>query len=390
MMVRGSVGGLILVVAGLALGDEFDQIDGRSLAKALDGPGMKAVAGMTVGEIGAMPALLRDTRSALVLARTGRDNPARMLLVPELRKPDDGKGDPIPVIVLERLDAFDAGDLGSRLAHARDLVLYDGFRVDLDTGHVVPEGQGDDLVFRAGGEAGPRLEVVGTTRLVIPDEAPISDRTRARRPTPGRVVAPGDFAGRYRLYANGQWSGTLDLKVEAGGVVTGRFASDLQGTTYPVTGQVAADRPGKLLFDVGVPRARLEFDALLFGEGKGAMAGTVNLLDRTFPFFAVREGGRVMPTGADVAPLALDETSDEAGRHVVALVGTMLSLDGKPLAADGLPAALRSLAEAEPDAWVLVTGVPGQSLGVIWKVVEEARAAGIGTVRVAPTAEARR
>lgn len=384
---RGSI--WVCLICGVlipsARAEEFDQIDGRTLLRALGGPEATAKTSLTVAEIGAMPALLRDTRSALMLARTDRGNPARMLVVPELRKPADGKGEPIPVIVLERLDAFDAGDPSTRLAHARDLVLYDGFRVDLDAGHVVPEGQGEDLVFRAGGDGGPRLEAVGPdARMVTVAKAPDSGRPKAARPTPGRAVMPGDFAGRYRLYANGQWSGSLDLAVEAGGVVTGRFASDLQGTTYPVTGQVAADQPGKLLFAVAVPRARLEFDGFLFGEGKGAMAGTVALLDRTFGFFAVREGGRVAPGGSDVEPLAPDETHDEAGRHVVEIKGEGITLDGKAVAADALPGALRAVAQAEPDAGVLVVATPDQPWSAVWRVVTEVRGAGIGSVRVAP------
>src|SRR6185437_11773672 len=112
-------------------------------------------ASLTVSDIGAMPPLLRDTRSALVLASTDRGNPVRLLLVPELRKPREGKGEPIPVVVLERLDSFDASEPSTRLASRRDVVVFDGFQVDLDTGQVVPEGQGGDVVFRINGEGSP-------------------------------------------------------------------------------------------------------------------------------------------------------------------------------------------------------------------------------------------
>jgi hypothetical protein len=42
---------------------------------------------------------------------------------------------------------------------------------------------------------------------------------------------------------------------------------------------------------VKFPRSRGDFEGYLWTEGKGAMAGTFRLLDKTFGFFAVREGG---------------------------------------------------------------------------------------------------
>jgi hypothetical protein len=46
-----------------------------------------AQSSLTMADVGAMPALLRDTRSALVLAKTDLGNPVRLLLLPEYRKP---------------------------------------------------------------------------------------------------------------------------------------------------------------------------------------------------------------------------------------------------------------------------------------------------------------
>jgi hypothetical protein len=102
-------------------------------------------------------------------------------------------------------------------------------------------------------------------------------------------VVPTDFAGRYRLSANGQWSGTLDLQVEGKGEVSGQFRSDAHGSSYPVTGQVATDAPNKVTLLVKFPRSQGDFEGYLWTEGKGAMAGTFRLLDKTYGFYAVRE-----------------------------------------------------------------------------------------------------
>lgn len=385
MMRRGWAGWMMLL--GLATGaspgraDQFERLDGPWIAGAVKGPDAKPRERLTIGDLGAMPALLRDTRSALLLATTDRGNPARLLVVPELRKPASGVGPPIPVVVLERLDAFDAADLSTRLATRRDVVAFDGFQIDLDSGQVVPEGQGGDVVFHVGGDGGPRLEPVGPARLYSLAKAPAVDDAKVHRPTPGKAVLPGDFAGRYRLFADGQWTGTLDLKVEARGVIVGQFRSDLHGTTYPVSGQVATDSAQKVAFAIKYPRARQEFEGYLWAEGKGAIAGVARLNERPAGFFAIREGGRYAPEGAEVN---FDEPGDpdRPGRHLVEVSGEGIKLDGKPMSLEAIGKTLGPEAEAAegPSPWVALRaeGVPFRE---VLRVVEAIRASGVRSIR---------
>jgi hypothetical protein len=381
--------GACLVFCGLAMlavearADQFEQLDGPVLTRTIKGADATPRATLTVSDLAAMPALLRDTRSALVLARTDQGNPARLLVVPEFRKPSGGQGEPIPVVVLERLDTFDASDPSTRLSTRRDVVVFDGFQVDLDTGQVVPEGQGGDLVFRAKGDQGPRLEPVGGATLFTLAKAPSLDASKPPQPTPGKTVVPGDFAGRYRLFANGQWSGTLDLKVEGRGVVIGQFRSDLHGTTYPVSGQVAADVAQKVFFAIKYPRARQEFEGFLWAEGKGAIAGTASLNDRPVGFFAIREGGRYAPEGADIGPLVpLD--ANRPGKHLVDVAGDKLTIDGQAATLESLGVVLRLLVESEvgPTPWVAIRAPGDQGYGEVRKVVEAVQGAGIKVLRL--------
>ena len=377
----------LVILAGLAparvRADQFEGLDGPTLGRLLKGSDVAPRLDLSLGEIGGMPAWLVDSRSALVLARTDAGNPSRLLLVPELRKPPNGApGEPIPVLVVERLDTFDAGDLATRLASRREIVLFDGMPLDLDTGQVVPVGQGGDIVYRtAHGE--PKLEVIAPAQLYVLSKPPEFAETAVPRPSPGRSILPGDFAGRYRLFANGQWSGTLDLKVEPRGVVTGRFRSDLHGTAYPVTGQVAADTPGLVRFSVALPRARQEFDGYLYGEGKGAMAGTLTLLDRTFGFFAVRDGGQYAPEGRDLGPLqALDQ--DRPGQIKLELAGDgSIRLDGQPVALGGLTETLQTRANpvGESPPWVLIVAPGEVKIATMAPVVAAVQASGITSVR---------
>src|SRR4051794_13355271 len=94
---------LVLIdLAGPAFADQFDAIDGRAVLPLTKGPDARPVARLSFTEVGARPALLKDTRSTLLFAVTSRGNLARLLVSPELRKPGDGDGPPIPVFVLDR------------------------------------------------------------------------------------------------------------------------------------------------------------------------------------------------------------------------------------------------------------------------------------------------
>ena len=373
---------LLAWLAGQARADQFDQLDGPVLARTLKGPDLARRPSLTISDLAAMPALLKDTRSALVLARTDVGNPARLLVVPEFRKPADGQGEPIPVVVLERLDAFDGSDPSTRVASRRDVVVFDGFQVDLDTGQVVPEGQGGDVVFRTQGEAGPRLESIGAAGLFTLTKAPAFDSSKAPRPTPGKAVVPGDFAGRYGLYADGQWSGTLDLKVEERGSIVGQFRSDRHGTAYPVSGQVATDVPKKVNFAIKYPRARQEFEGYLWAEGKGAIAGVASLNERPAGFFAIREGGRFAPEGPDVGPMTPAE-KDRPGRLVIEIVGDTARHDGEPMTLEqlGVLAERSTGVDPAPSRWFLLRASKDQKFADVLRAAEILQSRGIKAIR---------
>jgi hypothetical protein len=320
----------------------------------------------------------------LIVATTEQGNFARPLVSPALRKAPGGDRGPVPVLVLERFDTFEAGNLATRLARGKDLILFDGFQVDLESGQVVPEGQGGDLQFRAGGEGGPRLLALGKAKLYTLAKAPILESAAAARPTIGRTVLPGDFAGRYRLFANGQWSGTLDLKVDPAGGVSGRFRSDLNGAAYPVSGQVAPDVPHKVAFRVKFPRTQQDYEGYLWTEGKGALAGTLTMLDHAYGFFALRDGGRFAPEGEDVGPLAGDKQASTPGRRTVVVRKGQYSLDGQPRTDMELTEALKKAIAAEPATWVLLQVPDDEPFAAIRHAFEAIGAAGVGTIRLAP------
>jgi hypothetical protein len=370
--------------AAQAWGDEFERIEGIVLAGVPRSQDATPHTAVTVAAIDGLPSVLRDTRSALLVATTDQGNLVRMLVVPALRKAPDTARPAVPIVLLERFDTFDAGDPASRLARGKDLILFDGFQVDLDTGQVVPENQGGDLQFRAGGEDGPRLVALGKAKLYTLARSPLVEPPGARKPSVGRSVVPGDFTGRYRLFANGQWSGTLDLNVDKSGGVSGRFRSDQGGVAYPVSGQVAEDVPNRVALRVKLPRTQQDFDAYLWTEGKGAMAGTVTLLERTYGFFAVRDGGRFAPEGEDVGPLTKDRLASSPARRTVVASKGQYTLDGQARTDRELTDSLEQSLAADPATWVLLQVADDEPFATIERAFEAISAAGVRTIRLAP------
>lgn len=372
----------VLSIARFGYSEQFDEIEAPQLAELTRTDDSQLRARLTFSEIEALPTVLRDNRSALVIATTGQGNYARMLLAPALRKAPESSEKPVPVLVLERFEVFDAGNKSSRVARGKDLILFSGFQLDLDTGLVVPNGQGGDVQFLVDGEGGPRLVPLGTAKLYTLKKPLAPAASSPTRPSLGRSVLPGDFNGRYQLFANGQWSGVLELKVGGDQSVTGRFRSDLNGTAYPVTGQVAAETPQKINFTVKYPRTAQEFEGLLWTEGKGAMAGSVTMIGRTYGFFAIREGSRFAPEGEDVAPLSRD--AGKPHRKTVTVRKGQYTLDGQPRTDQELSDSLKKSVAAEPKTWVLLQVADDEPYSAVRQAFEVISAGGIESIRVGP------
>lgn len=69
------------------------------------------------------------------------------------------------------------------------------------------------MVFATAAEGG-RLEAVDEAKLYTLGISPFAGRPGPPRPSRGKAILPTDARGRYRLYADGHWSGLLDLDVD--------------------------------------------------------------------------------------------------------------------------------------------------------------------------------
>jgi biopolymer transport protein ExbD len=386
----------LAVLSGLSAaswGDEFGRLEGAYLFDLTRRADAREQASLSLRALEALPAVLRGESAALVIARTDQGNLTKMLVSLGMRKlkPSEKEGPLVPVLILERYETIDAGDRTSTKARGKELMLFDGFQLDLDTGQVVPPGMGGDILFSSGGPEGPTLSALDKNRLYTFEKPLPAPPTVPGRPSSGRTVQSADYAGRYQLIANGQWSGTLDLTVDASGTVSGRFRSDLNGSVYAVTGQVAVEGPKRISFDVQFPRAQQTYEGLLWTEGKNAFAGTLSMLDRPYSFIAIREGASLVPEGIDLRVGGRSPDKGESSRRILIVsldAGTDgLRLDGQPRPFSELNEALSLKLKSQPATIVLLRvpeSVPFERVSRVLKAIE---GAGIKSIRLAPTTD---
>ncbi|WP_165230525.1 ExbD/TolR family protein [Aquisphaera insulae] len=398
---RNACLGLLAAIVGLplpaAIGDEFDRLDGGVLTTLLRDTKTRTTRSLGFRDMEALPAILRDSRSPLIVVKTDEGNPARLLIAPGFHKRKDAKGGLVPVLVIERFETFEGGG-GARVARGRDLTLFPGFRLDLDSGRIVPEGLGGDLLFTARGEDDGSLAPIEPALLAIPESRPGPPATAAAGPSAGKVVVPSDFAGKYRLVADGQWSGELTLQVEPAGAVSGSFLSDGTGSESPVSGKVEADGRPVVSFSIQFPRARQDFTGRLWSDGKNVLAGLFTMGHHESSFVAVREGANApSDLHLELAPGVAVEGSPpqaEAKNHTWIRVAIEADSDRYRVRTDptGKTAAelsdlLKQAVSREPGCRVVLAVPPSTPYSRVLAATEAIRAAGIASIRIMPATE---
>lgn len=261
--------------------DAFDRLHSAELSGIAEAG--KPIPELTMQQAGKWKTLAPKLESPCVALQTSGGNWTKALLTWGFRKAGDK---PVPVLMIERFVTYSRTQGDSTVAHGDNVMLFPGFSFDFDLGQVVPADQGPDVELTRTGA----LKVLPDARLFGVDGPPKAADGEAGEGDPNdhEGVLPEDFAGSWKVDADGRWQGTCELTVNEEGGVTGEFFSKETQSTYSVTGK-AGRLPHQLRFEVRFTNAVLVFDANLWTTDKSAMAGTVTLTDRKFGFYAVRE-----------------------------------------------------------------------------------------------------
>jgi hypothetical protein len=278
---------IFLLAATMARAEPFDWYTTPALDRmAEDGKSWTQVKELTPKMIVAHDNVLPRAGSAFLVVRTNGDRWAKLLVTAAKQKVDAEKA--VPILLIEKFVTFKEGEERQVLASGASLSLFNGFRLSLDMGQVVPEELGGDLKFVVDGEK-VHAEPVGKARMYIvtKHDADLAPK-KAGKFVLGEKLEPRHVAGTFKLFDDGRRSGKLILAVDEENKVTGWYYSDRDGAKYEVKGKVGP-QPHQVEFTIRLPRTEQAFKGLLFtGDGK-AMAGTSKLTDRESAFYAVRE-----------------------------------------------------------------------------------------------------
>ncbi len=279
------------------LADDFEALT-LAVLKETRAPKAVATPALTLAQLAAAPKPLGEApQSALLVVKTDAGNWCKLRVRLGGRK--DAKGAAVPAVLLERFATFSADPKQGALADRKDVLLFPGFGIDLDSGQIVPENLGADLRFAAAvgkapdgpaekamaGMPGPAGAGLAAGTLSSANGATLMLVQAPLLPPAAAAVQEG-YAGTFLLDAAGRWKGTLTLKTGAPGKLIGTFRSADTQAEHAVEGELK--RPGKrALLHVRFPRADLELEGHLWPSGE-RFAGTARLQDQEFGFVATR------------------------------------------------------------------------------------------------------
>lgn len=366
--------------------DPFDLLEGKELLRLVseERAPLHLESQITGRRIASRPRALRGVDGNLLLIKTDQGNVAKILASPAFRKQPKEGAKPVPILVLERFETLDSEHALERVARGKELLMYQGFQVDLDSGCVVPPEQGGDLVFLTDGGEG-RLQPLGAARLFTVDG--LIDLTTAPQSsvTPGRVVRSADFSGRYRLVGNGQWFGRLDLEASEEGIVKGLFHSDLNGAVYPLEGRVGGPAPQQIKFSIRFPRSQQDFEGHLWTEGKTAITGTMTVVGRPYGFVAWRDGMVFPPRFDDGLKITPSPLAEQSPPPLTILIKSadVVEIEGREVKPHEVGEAIKRKL-AEEDRSVQISATAETRFDLLRSLTEAVRQAGARSVELAP------
>ncbi len=263
----------------------FDDYDNTLLSKVPEYPGAQKITELTAELLGKYRDVLPGTNAVFVIVRTNEGRFCKLLVQPARQKV--GKDKSMPILLVERFVTYRAGDEKAVAAQGGNLRLFDGFRLSLDLGQVVPESLGGDVRFVAAREKAFAEPVGEAEMYVLTKPMPEATPKKSARLVIGKAFEPRYFNGMYTLHDDGRRSGTLVLEVNAENQVGGHFYSDKDGRKYEVGGKVGPARH-EITFNIAFPRSVLTYHGWMFtGDGR-AIAGSSRTPDRQTGFYAVR------------------------------------------------------------------------------------------------------
>lgn len=286
-MIRTCMFSLLILLPTLVNADTFDRYTNPILGSAAESPNVKPITKLLPAMVAQHNDLFQETGGVLLIIKTNQGTNAKVLAQFARQRSGDKQ---VPMVLLERATCYKLGQERALQATAAVVHLYDGFQFQFDLGQVVPTAIGGDIRFVDSPEGGA-LEAVGNAKLfLVTKHLPGTEAKKpAGRTVLGEAFDPAALNGTYQLFDDGRRTATLELKLEAEGVISGSYTSEQSGRKYEVTGKLTPTIKHQLIFTVKFPNSTQEFTGYLFTKDARAMAGVTKLQGQEFGFYALRD-----------------------------------------------------------------------------------------------------
>lgn len=275
---------LFLAAPSVTRADAFDHYTNPVLARVPGAEGVQAVERLTPELIADHDRVLPGITSALLVVKTNEGRFAKLLVQAGRQKTATGS---LPTLLVERYVTYKEGQERAVKVAGQNLALFNGFRLNLDVGQVVPEELGGDVRFVVEGNTVALVPLGKAQLYLVTKPVPEATPKKSARLQVGDVFEPRYFNGSYKLYDDGRRSGSLTLQVADDGEVSGVYYSDRDGQKYEVKGKIGTPKH-QIQFSIRFPKVEQFFQGWLFTGNAKALAGSSRLLDRETGFYAVR------------------------------------------------------------------------------------------------------
>jgi hypothetical protein len=274
-----------LVTVSSAKADVFDYYTNPALNKVPGAEGTQELKEVPQRLLSQHDRVLTNVPGAFLVVKTNQGRNAKLLVHVARQRIDEEHS--LPILLIERYVTFREGEERTVEASGKDLSLFPGFRLSLDLGQVVPAELGGDLRFVVEGDK-IYTQPLGKARLyLVTKPLPGVVPRKGSKLVVGDTFEPRYFNGTYKLSDDGRRSGTLNLKVDEDGSVSGAYYSDKDGRKYEVQGKVGMPRHS-IQFTIKFPRSEQTFQGFLFtGDGQ-YLTGSSRLAEREAGFYARR------------------------------------------------------------------------------------------------------
>lgn len=285
-MHRGFVSVVILLGMGsVAIGQKFEHYRNKVLMQIEKEKDAKKIDALNPDLITDYDQVIPGSNAVLIVVKTKQGRYSK-LLVQSARQKVDGDTS-LPVLYILKFVTYREGTEQARVAQGEKILLFPGFRLNLDLGQVVPPEISADLIVKVKedqlsvtpGEKSKLFLVMKPLKSAAPKNG--------SKLVIGENFEPRYFNGKFKLYDDGRRSGVLHLKVAKDLTVSGAYYSDRDGRKYEVRGRIGNPQHS-IEFIIKLPRTEQVFEGWLFTEGAKVIAGKSRMVKQQAGFYAVR------------------------------------------------------------------------------------------------------